>query len=98
MTTQDDIREWFLAGTELAATHLIVVCDTFDHEDYPVYVKEIPGTGSEQAGYQRVQPVSDVRAFVTNNYSGQNMQRTMEVYKLSDPMEEQLRTPRCFRY
>ena len=22
------------------ATHMIVVCDTFDHDDYPVYVKK----------------------------------------------------------
>jgi len=30
---------WFRTAKEQGATHVIVVCDTFDHEDYPVYVK-----------------------------------------------------------
>lgn len=33
-----DISGWFDAGVDDGATHLIVVCDTFDHDDYPVYV------------------------------------------------------------
>ena len=38
-STKDDIRRWFKAGIEQNATHMIVVCDTFDHEDYPVYIQ-----------------------------------------------------------
>lgn len=38
-TTPDQIREWLEQGQDLKATHVIVVCDTFDYEDYPVYVK-----------------------------------------------------------
>ena len=38
-TTADDLRRWFKAGKEEGASHMIVVCDTFDWEDYPVYVK-----------------------------------------------------------
>lgn len=37
-TTQQDIRGWIERGKQQNATHLIVVCDTFDHEDYPVFV------------------------------------------------------------
>jgi hypothetical protein len=33
-----DIRRWFEAGVTQGATHMIVVCDTFDYEDFPVYV------------------------------------------------------------
>ncbi|MGV8130482.1 MAG: hypothetical protein ACP5N7_00085 [Candidatus Pacearchaeota archaeon] len=33
------ISEWFDKGIKLGATHMIVVCDTFSHDDYPVYVK-----------------------------------------------------------
>ena len=40
MTTQLKIREWLDNGKELKATHMIVVCDTYDHEDYPHYVTE----------------------------------------------------------
>lgn len=41
MTTKDDIRRWLERGKEDGATHLIVVCDTYDHVDFPVYV--LPG-------------------------------------------------------
>jgi hypothetical protein len=41
-TTRDDIRRWLedLYDLENHFTHLIVVCDTFDWEDYPIYVRE----------------------------------------------------------
>lgn len=39
MTTKEMIREWLEKGEEEGATHVIVVCDTFDYEDYPVMVK-----------------------------------------------------------
>ena len=32
-----DLKRWFAAGVEAKASHMIVVCDTFDYEDYPVY-------------------------------------------------------------
>ncbi len=38
--TKEEISNWFNIGVELKATHMIVVCDTFDYEDYPVYVQE----------------------------------------------------------
>jgi hypothetical protein len=38
MTTRDDIRLWLLQGSEQGARYMLVVCDSFDHEDYPVYV------------------------------------------------------------
>jgi len=101
MTTKENIQQWFEEGLELGASHLLVVCDTFDHEDYPVYVKlvsELPPPTNQYDQYERVKPVLDVREFVTNNYGGQNMQRTMEVYKMADPMQGQLNTHRCFRY
>ena len=37
-TTREDIARWFNEGQKQGATHMIVVCDTFDWEDYPVYV------------------------------------------------------------
>lgn len=41
MTTKADITRWLHRGQEKGATHVLVVCDTFDHSDYPVYV--MPG-------------------------------------------------------
>lgn len=39
-TTQDDIRNW-LKRAPKGATHMLVVCDTFDYSDYPKFV--MPG-------------------------------------------------------
>jgi hypothetical protein len=37
-TTKQDIRRWLEDAKLEDATHLIVVCDTYDYEDYPVSV------------------------------------------------------------
>ena len=39
-TTQSEIREWLQDGKKQNASHMLVVCDTFDYHDYPVYVNE----------------------------------------------------------
>lgn len=36
---KSEIRSWLEEAKLLNATHLVVVCDTFDFDDYPVYVK-----------------------------------------------------------
>lgn len=38
MTTQSEIKGWIDKAKEMGASHLLVVCDTFDWEDYPVEV------------------------------------------------------------
>ena len=38
--TKADFIRWFQRGKEEKARWMIMVCDTFDYEDYPVYVKE----------------------------------------------------------
>lgn len=38
MTTKDEIGEWIHGAIDKGASHLIVVCDRFWHEDYPVSV------------------------------------------------------------
>ena len=47
--TKQDIEEWFKQGVREKATHMIVVCDTFDWDDYPVYVKKGDDVRTEQA-------------------------------------------------
>lgn len=39
-TTREEIREWLEEAKKKNATHLVVVCDTFDYDDYPVYVHQ----------------------------------------------------------
>jgi hypothetical protein len=38
MTTAEQIRRWLQLGKGQNATHVIVVCDTFNYSDYPVIV------------------------------------------------------------
>jgi hypothetical protein len=38
MTSLKDLAEWFQEGKDEERDYMIVVCDTFDWEDYPVYV------------------------------------------------------------
>jgi|HubBroStandDraft_1064217.scaffolds.fasta_scaffold49483_4 hypothetical protein len=70
-----DLRQWFRDGVAIGATHMIVVCDTYDYEDYPVYVSAEENVHKKSAAYS-------LRAG--------NMQKVMEVYKLSMDMEDQL--------
>jgi hypothetical protein len=45
-----DLKEWLDHGNEQGATHMIVVVDGWDHEDYPVYV--MPGQDSRTVASQ----------------------------------------------
>ncbi len=38
MTTVTTIRGWLEHAIDQGATHMLVVCDTFDMDNYPVYV------------------------------------------------------------
>jgi len=37
MTTKAEISGWFDQGAMQGKQYMLVICDTFDHEDYPVY-------------------------------------------------------------
>ena len=47
MTSKADIEAWFNRGVNQGSTHMIVMVDTFDYEDYPVFVN------SEEEAHQR---------------------------------------------
>lgn len=47
-TTRADIRRWLDRGLEKGASHMVVMCDTFDWSDYPVYV--MPGQNPRDFG------------------------------------------------
>lgn len=81
-TTPEILRTWFDEGVKKKATHMVVVCDTFDHNDFPVYV--MPG--------------QDAREFAKDYNDEKKMSRVMEVYNLSADREEQLAASRTFNY
>lgn len=73
--SKSDIREWFKQGVKDKATHMIIVCDSFDWDDYPVYITSTAKVAKEYCD-----------SMTTNN----NMQQVMEVYNLSMDMDSQL--------
>ncbi len=60
-----ELMAWFQEGVEKKATHMIVVVDTFDYEDYPAYVMEGEDVRERekqfQGNMQRVMEVYDLR-------------------------------------
>jgi len=63
-TSRNEIREWFERGVSNGATHMIIVCDSFSYEDYPVYVKpgeDVHTKSSEYSG-KNMQRVMEVYA------------------------------------
>ena len=50
-TTQAEIRGWLSEGKKMRATHMIVVCDTFDWEDYSVFVSSNEDVRKKYAEY-----------------------------------------------
>lgn len=60
-TTPQDIEEWFDTGVKDKKEFLIVVCDTFSHEDYPVYVsKENFWEKHDSYSYKNMQMIIEV--------------------------------------
>ena len=41
MTTVAQLRTWFDIGVAEKASYMIVVCDTYNHTDYPVFYGEV---------------------------------------------------------
>ena len=83
--TKEELALWFDEGVRQGASHMVVVCDTFDHSDYPVYVPARPAVG---------QAVADVVA----QYATAPMSRVLEVYDLHLDRDEQLAEERSMHH
>lgn len=77
MTTQQEIRQWlnrdlesYLGGgiTQKDITHMIVVCDTFDWSDYPVYVTKDENVREvyDKYNHKNMQKVMEVYSYGRN--------------------------------
>ena len=63
--TRQDIEGWFDRGVAQKARHMIVVCDSFDYDDYPVFTTtddECLQRYKNPGEMQRVMEVYDLRA------------------------------------
>lgn len=66
VSTLEERRVWFDAGVAKGATHMIVVSDTFDWTDFPIYVmpgedvRKVEKRKSEE-GMNKIMEVFDLR-------------------------------------
>lgn len=51
MTTRAEIEVWFDRGVAKSATHMLIICDTFDWSDFPVYVTAEQNSREVAKGY-----------------------------------------------
>jgi hypothetical protein len=58
--TRSEISEWFDKGIGKGATHMVIVCDTFDHDDYPVYADSESSAKQKVAAPGSMQRVMEV--------------------------------------
>lgn len=70
-----DIAEWFQTGLDEGAAYMMVVCDTFDHDDYPVYTNEaeqfwLKYKAVDDQNMQRIMEVYDLRKPWSQQTSG----------------------------
>lgn len=93
MTTRSEIEAWYNIALNVKASYMVVVTDTFDWIDYPVFVmpsKDSPTEQNLQFGFE----FDDINKIVAK-YSG-NMQRVTEVYMMSLDKEMQLNEHRAY--
>lgn len=76
MTTQDDIRCWIQRGIKQGSKFMVVLCDTWDYDDYPCFFNT-----KEEALARIANPGL--------------MQRYMESYDLTKPIEPQINAVRA---
>lgn len=81
--SKEDITSWFTAGMKKGATHMIVVCDGFDYEDFPVYVEQ---------GQDPRKVAEEYRSREGGGY------RVMECYAMHLPFFGQLAEHRAFHW
>lgn len=83
MTTKEEISQWFDYGVAEKGTHMIVACDTYDWEDFPVIVREGENFWERYALYDgvnmhKVMEVYDLRADKAEQLAEHRCRRTPE--------------------
>lgn len=81
VTSRENISKWFDIALQKGATHLLIVRDTFNDDEFPEYIM----------------PNQDVHACY-RFHNGPNMEKVLEVYKMSLPKEDQLNEDRAFHF
>ncbi len=78
--TKEEIRKIVMHGNTGEYSHVIICCDTFDYEDYPVYIKY----------------GEDIKTIIANYNDYNKMSKVMEIYNYNLDLEKQLKETRSY--
>lgn len=63
IATRDDLEKWFKEGVSKGKRYMMVLCDTYDHSDYPAFFDTAKATLEKKASpgdMQRVMEIYDL--------------------------------------
>lgn len=66
--TREDVDRWISTAKKMGARYIISVCDTFDYDDYPVYV--MPGESLEKRKQEYTGNMQRINEVITMNPDG----------------------------
>ena len=78
--TKEEIKKIVMSGNTGEYSHVIIVCDRFDYEDYPVFVKY----------------GEDINKMISKYNNYQNMSKIMEIYNYNLDLNSQLNESRAY--
>jgi hypothetical protein len=83
--SREDIRNWFQRAEKEGDKYMIIVCDTFDHDDYPIFCKDAVTCMNEYDDHngknmQRIMEVYDISL----GWEAQSHGRVMNMPKAED--------------
>ena len=79
---RDLIRNWLYEGQQLGASHMILVHDDFDNEDYPEFVYKVRG----EAVREKHKEIDDNPTLVVLGVYNLNQNLEEQVDSLTPPM------------
>lgn len=85
--TRHDIEYWLEQGIEKGASHVVVVHDTYDHDNFPLYI--MPGQNPRDVFHEK---------YIKNNAPPSAAYAADECYDLTLPIDAQLREQRAHHW
>lgn len=88
-TTRSDIDGWFDRGVEQGYKYMLVICDTYDHEDYPSYARTAEDCVVKHKNPGAMQRVMEVYDLSMDKLRQLNEHRAMHVPETGKSLQEQ---------
>ncbi len=78
-TSMNEISSWFDEGLKQKATHMIVMCDSFSYEEYPVYCFSKEEAESKSFKNENMQRVMEIYNLAKDKKNQLNTNRNFQL-------------------